>query len=387
MNPRKKIGVFTGTRAEYGLLFPVIRALHQSAAFELSLYVSGSHLDERYGRTITEIERDGFPVAKVLPLPAIGENMAQDSAAVTAELAAFLAEPANRPDCVLVLGDRYETLGVAVAVFLSNIALGHLHGGDVVGGGVLDDSIRHAVTKLSHLHFPVTPTSAERILKMGEEPWRVTVTGSPALDNLKLIPALEKQLYVAEYGLDPAKEWVLFTMHPLTTEPEQAGRQAREVLEALARHTDRIEVLATYPNHDEGSKDIIAELEAFRAKPGFHVVKSLGRERYLNILRHVTLVIGNSSSGLLETAFFKVPCVNVGERQAGRERGNNVADVPQEAAAIRQMVDRVLRDDAYRLSLRNGEHPFGDGHCAKKILAVLSETAFDATLLQKQITY
>jgi GDP/UDP-N,N'-diacetylbacillosamine 2-epimerase (hydrolysing) len=387
MGKKKKIGVFTGTRAEYGLLYPVVRALHQSPEFELCLYVSGSHLDDRYGRTITEIERDGFPIAKILPLPAIGENMAQDSAAVTAELAAFFAAPANRPDCVLVLGDRYETLGVAVAVFLSNIALGHIHGGDVVGGGVLDDSIRHAITKLSHLHFPVTPTSAERILKMGEEPWRVTVTGSPALDNLKLIPQFEKQLYVDEYGLDPAKEWVLFTMHPMTTEPEKAGQQAREVLEALAQHTDRIEVLATYPNHDEGSKDIIAQLEAFNSKTGFKVVKSLGRERYLNILRYVTLVIGNSSSGLLETAHFKVPCINVGERQAGRERGKNVLDVPQDATALQQGLGRMLQDEACRHSLRNGEHPFGEGRCAENILAVLSNIEFNTALLKKQLTY
>jgi UDP-hydrolysing UDP-N-acetyl-D-glucosamine 2-epimerase len=176
-------------------------------------------------------------------------------------------------------------------------------------------------------------------------------------------------------------------MHPMTTEPEKAEQQASEVLEALALHTERIEVLATYPNHDEGSKDIIAQLEAFKAKPGFHVVKSLGRERYLNILRHVTLVIGNSSSGLLETAFFKVPCINVGERQAGRERGKNGVDVPQDAPAIQQMLDRVLRDDAFRQALQNGEHPFGDGHCAEKLLAVLSNTTFNAALLQKQLTY
>lgn len=387
MGSIKKIGVFTGTRAEYGLLYPVIRALHASSDFELSLYVSGSHLEERYGRTITEIERDGFPIAVTLPLPAIGENMAKDSAAVATALADFFRSPANRPDCVLVLGDRYETLGVATAVFLSNIALGHIHGGDVVGGGVLDDSIRHAITKLSHLHFPVTPTSANRILKMGEEAWRVTVVGSPAIDNLKLISELDKQLYIEQYNLDPAKEWVLYTMHSMTTEPDKAGQQAREVLEALEPHTDRIEVLATYPNHDEGSADIIAQLEAFSRKPGFHVVKSLGRERYLNFLRHAMLVIGNSSSGLLETAHFKVPCINVGERQAGRERGQNVLDVPQNATALRQAVEKVIRDAAYRQSLQNGEHPFGEGKSAQRILEVLSKTTFDERLLQKQITY
>jgi UDP-hydrolysing UDP-N-acetyl-D-glucosamine 2-epimerase len=287
----------------------------------------------------------------------------------------------------LVLGDRYETLGVATAAFLSNIPLAHIHGGDVVGGGVLDDSIRHAITKLAHLHFPATKASAERILKLGEEPWRVTVAGSPALDNLKLISQLDKALFIEEYQLNPSKPWVLLTQHPLTTEPHLAGDQVRQVLNALASFKDDIEVLATYPNHDEGSQAIIAELQAFEQKSFFHLTQSLGRERYLNFLRYATLVIGNSSSGLLETAHFKRPCINIGNRQHGRERGQNVVDVPQDEAQIRQVLERILKDEAYCQSLANGSHPFGDGQCAKRIVEVLSNTPFDQTLLQKQITY
>lgn len=384
----RKVAVFTGTRAEYGLLYPVINALHRHPEFELQLYVSGAHLDAQYGATISEIERDGFPVAYALPLPGLGKDLALGCGTVIQTLGAFLQQAESRPDCVVVLGDRYETLGVAVATFLSNIPVAHIHGGDVVRGGMLDDPIRHAVTKLTHLHFPVTQASANRILGLGEEPWRVTVVGSPVMDNLLLLPTREKDFFVAEYDLDPGKPWILFTQHPISTQPELAGKQAAETLSALASFGETIQVVATYPNHDAGSPAIITLLEDdYKNLSSFRIVKSLGRERYLNFLRYTTAVVGNSSSGLLETAHFKVPCVNVGDRQKDRERGANVVDVPQDKSAIRQALEKILRDDAYREALRSGEHPFGQGQCAQRILEVFLRTPVNQDLLNKQITY
>lgn len=381
-----QIGVFTGSRAEYGLLYPVIKALHEAPDLDLQLYVSGAHLDPAYGKTVSEIDRDGFPIAARLPIPNVGRNMALDTAEVTRQLAELFSS--NKPDCLIVLGDRYELLGVVNAAFLYGVPIAHIHGGDVVGAGAIDDAIRHAITKLAHLHFPATQQSAERILKMGEEPWRVHIAGSPVLDNLKLITEKNKAFFADTYGLNPDKKWALFTMHPLTAEPQNAGTHAKAVLNALEQFSDELEILVTYPNQDEGSAAIIEVLKVFENKPGFHVVPSLGRENYLNFLRHTDFVIGNSSSGLLETAHFKIPCVNVGTRQHGRERGQNVVDVAQEETTIANAIDKLLHDAPFKASLQRGEHPFGEGRHAEIVLGVLRQTDLKAPkLLQKQITY
>lgn len=381
----RTVGVFTGTRAEYGLLYPVIRALLDDPDFEMALYVSGTHLQSAYGKTLQEIESDGVPVQVCFSLSETGNNMVLETGELIRQLGAHFAE--IPPDCLIVLGDRYETLAAVTAAFLSNIPVAHLHGGDVVGGGMLDDSIRHAITKLSHLHFPATEASAERILKMGEEPWRITVVGSPTLDNLRMLEPLPKSHFTEWLGLDAEKPWVLFTQHPITTAADEAGEQARQSLSALAGLAQDIEVIATYPNQDAGSARIIEQLARFGELPHFHVVKSLGRVNYLNLLRHVEAVVGNSSSGLLETGHFRVPCLNIGERQHGRERGDNVVNVPQDEAAIRQALARILSDEVYRAKLRDSGHPFGEGRCAETVLAVLRQTPPDKRLLQKQLTY
>ena len=388
MTANLRIGIFTGTRAEYGLLYPIARTLQEDGGFQVQLYVSGSHMDERYGQTLWEIKQDGFQIVFNPSLPQLGQNMAAECGFLTRAFGEYFSIAENRPDWVLILGDRYETLGVATAAFLSNIAMAHIHGGDVVRGGMLDDPIRHAITKLAHLHFPATPASADRILAMGEEPWRVTVAGSPVLDNIRLIPTIGKAELAEKYGLDMEKPWVLFTQHPITTQPELAGEQARQALSALAHFGDAIQVIATYPNHDEGSSSIIRELEGdFVSLPQFRVVKSLGRVNYLNMLRYVSAVVGNSSSGLLETAHFKVPCLNIGERQKGRERGDNVLDVPQDEECIKKSLLAVLWEPETLCRLKSDRHPFGSGNCAERIREVLSKTPINARLLQKQLTY
>jgi GDP/UDP-N,N'-diacetylbacillosamine 2-epimerase (hydrolysing) len=384
---KRLISVFTGTRADYGLLYPVLRELVASDDFSLQLLVSGSHLDTGFGQTLSEIETDGFSISYCVELPGIAQNMALGAGALTQSLASFWAESPERPAAVLLLGDRYESLAAATAALLSGLPVAHMHGGDITGSGTLDDSIRHAISKMAHLHFPATQASAERLLKLGEESWRVTVTGASSLDNLRLLPVLEKELYCQEYGLNPDKPWILFTQHPLSILPQEAGEQARQTLQALAGYGPGIEVLATYPNHDAGSSAIIEQLHHFERVAGFHVVPSLGRERYLNILRYVTLLVGNSSSGLLESAHFQTPCLNVGERQQSRERGGNVVDVPQDQEAIQAALARLLDDSVYRDGLRHGPNPFGKGHCAETILQVFRESLSQSNLLLKQLTY
>ena len=383
-----KVGIFTGTRAEYGLLHPIVSAMLAADDFEPSLYVSGAHLDPRYGNTLSEITQDNLPIGIQLPLGELGQNMAVECGSLLEQLGHYLSIPENRPDCIFVLGDRYETLAVATAAFLSNIPLAHIHGGDVVRGGMLDDPIRHAITKLAHLHFPATQASAERILAMGEEPWRVVVAGSPALDNIRSIPLLDKSFFSEKYNLDSSKPWVLFTQHPITTESHLAGEQARQTLSALASLGDSVQIMATYPNQDQGSTEIIEQVEAYAKKfPQFRAVKSLGRVQYLNFLRYTDAVVGNSSSGLLETAHFQVPCLNIGNRQKDRERGGNVLDVHQDESDIKQTLQSVLLDSTVRSQLKGSKHPFGEGNCAERILTTLRNTSFDQKLLQKQLTY
>ena len=382
----KTIGVFTGTRAEYGLLHPIIKRIQEDPDLELHLLVSGAHLDEQFGKTLSEIEQDGIPVAAVFPLPEMGHNMAIWFGALCQEAAQYFDK--NPLDCILVLGDRYETLGVVTAALLSNIVVAHSHGGDVVRGGMLDEPIRHAITKMAHLHFPATQTSAKRIIAMGEEPWRVHLAGSPALDTIRQMKPITKAELAQRYQLNPNKPWILYTQHPITTQSHLAGVQAKQTLDALAEWGTAVEIMATYPNHDKGSLDIIELLEnTYRHMPGFHIEKSLGRINYLSFLPHATLVIGNSSSGLLETAHFKVPCINVGQRQEGRERGHNVVDVPQDQAAISAELKRMLSDAAYRRTLQRSKNPFGNGRCADIIVSVLKQAEHDSRLLTKQLTY
>jgi GDP/UDP-N,N'-diacetylbacillosamine 2-epimerase (hydrolysing) len=386
-NLQKKISVFTATRAEYGLLYPVLREIQAHSNFELQLIVSGSHLSEGFGKTLSEIEHDGFEIVVKADLPAMSESMSLGAGSLMQTLGNYWAIPDNRPSCLLVLGDRYETLAAVNAAFLSGLPLAHMHGGDVTGSGTLDDPIRHAITKLSHLHFPATKASAERLIRLGEEEWRVTVTGLSSLDNVKLIPQIDKTFYCSEYGLNPNKPWILMTQHSLSVMPEQAGEQARETLSALAQFGEQIEVIVTYPNHDLGGSDIIEQIRQFEFLANFHVLPSLGRERYLNILRYVTVLIGNSSSGLLETAHFKTPCVNIGNRQHGRERGGNVVDVPQDEQAIHTVLARILNDTDYRDSLRQAPNPFGQGNCAQTVVKVFETYLDNPSLLQKQLTY
>src|SRR6185436_6773818 len=283
---RRRIAVFTGNRAEYGLQYPILRALHADPRIETFLLAGGSHLEENFGKTVEEIEADGFQVYRQVQI-----RMAHDTLFATAQaigsavlsLSTILGE--LRPDFLVVYADRYEGFAAMITGTQMNFPTAHIEGGDYTEGGALDDSVRHAMTKLAHLHFATNEQAVARILGLGEEPWRVFNVGQPALDLVAAGLYARPDEVLGELGLDPARPIVLFCQHSVTTEFEQASAQVRPAIEALRRlAANGWQVVATFPNNDAGGRHIIDELKALDGTPGFVIRKSLGRSRFHGLL-------------------------------------------------------------------------------------------------------
>lgn len=365
----------TGTRAEAGLLRPVVAALRETV--RTSVVATGMHLEEEAGSTVEGLEDMGMPVAARVPMHAPDDTLAGHARSVGQGIVALTdALEALDPDIVVVLGDRHEVLAAAVATVYSGRVLAHIHGGDVSGG--LDDVTRHTVTKLAHLHFPATAASAERILALGEEPWRVHVVGAPGLDtalHARLPPTSE-----VLHGLGMAEgPFILFLMHPDTSAPERAADEVRRALEATL--AAGLPVVAVASNLDPGGRAVHAVLR--RHQDRLVLRPSLPHKEYLALLRGCQALVGNSSSGLIEAPSFGVPVVNVGDRQRGRERAANVIDAaPEEVAAA---LDRALYDAAFRSRCRDVENPFGDGRAGPRIAGVVATAAIDRRLLAKRL--
>ena len=391
----RTVAVFTGNRAEYGLQYPILRAIAADPRLDYRLLVGGSHLDEDYGATLGEIERDGLKVHARVHI-----TMERDTLLATAQaigsgiLSVSQALEELGPDWLLVYGDRYESLAALLAGTQMSIPTAHVEGGDYTEGGALDDSVRHAMTKLAHLHFPTNEEAAQRVLRLGEEPWRVHVVGLPSLDLVAAGQFAGPEELAEGLDLDPRRPVVLFCQHPVATEADEAAAQVRPSLEALRRLSGdgSAQVVVTYPNNDAGGRRIIEEIEALRGLPDIRVVKSLGRWRFLGMLdligrRSGGAFLGNSSAGIKETAIFACPVVNIGPRQQGRLRGDNVLDVPYEAGAIEAAARRCLSDTGFLEQCRNGRNPYGAGDAGTRIAGVLATAALDGRLIQKRMTY
>jgi UDP-hydrolysing UDP-N-acetyl-D-glucosamine 2-epimerase len=378
----RRIGVFTGTRAEYGLLRPVLTALEASRVFDPSLIVGGTHLSVRHGATLSEIEADGRSPDARVPVP-LAED---DGASVAADMAATLAGAAKAYaalglDAVLMLGDRTEVLAAAAAAVPLGLPILHLEGGHRTAGAV-DDAIRHAVTKLAALHFTAAEPYRQRILQMGEAPERVFTVGSTAVDTLRLILAGEPTQISALTGLDLSNGFLLATFHPETLGDRPADAQINAFIQGLSSVTDRA-LLITRPNADVGSDAIRTALDAFAVqRPGqVRLVESLGAEGYLRALVACDAVIGNSSSGVIEAPAAGTPSVNVGLRQEGRIRPHSVIDCALEPMAIAQAIRRAATPEA-RAAARSQPPPFGDGRTGARIVEILEQTDF-TTLARK----
>ena len=372
----RRIAVITGTRAEYGLLRWVILDLRPAA---VEVIATAAHLADEYGRTVNDIRADGITPVEITslvePTPL---GVSRSIARVVEGLAAHLT--GDPPDLVLLLGDRFETLAAALAASALRIPIAHIHGGEITTGAQ-DDAWRHAITKLAHLHFAATALSGERIAQLGEERWRIHVVGALGLEQLRrwrVDPAVERRL--RDLGL--RKPVAVVTYHP-TTLGGDPTRETTELTAALEKWTGTIVVTA--PNADIGSAAVRAELERFVAvePQRRRFVASLGNEAYLGLLKVSDVMIGNSSSGIIEAPSVPLAVVNVGARQEGRERAANVIDVPAERVAIADGIRRAM-DPVFTASLKGIANPYGDGRASERIAQALREIEPGERLLRKR---
>ena len=379
---RRRIAVATVSRSDWGHLLPVLREIRAAPDLELQLLVAGMHLAERFGNTAAEIEAGGWPVAARVEMLGAGDEPADIAAATGRGVSGFGAALAHlRPDLLLVLGDRFEMLSAAVAALPFALPVAHIHGGEVTEGA-MDNQIRHAITKLAHLHFASAPEHHERIAAMGEERWRIHMVGGPGLDRLRDVTYLPRAAVASALGLRGDRRWVVVTFHPVTLEHADTGRHADALVAALEKLD--ADLIVTFPNADTAGRQIIERLEDLaRRRTGVLVTKSLGEELYLSLLRHADAMVGNSSSGLIEAPSFALPVVNVGSRQRGRLRAANVIDAEPAADDILRAAERAL-DPAFRAGLRGLVNPYGDGHAAPRIVQVLREVPLDARLVEKR---
>lgn len=377
---KRKICVVTGSRAEYGLLFWVLRDLQSAGDLELQLVVTGMHLAPEFGHTVDEIERDGFRIDRRVEMLLAGDTPVATAKSVGLGVIGMTdALDQLRPDIVLILGDRFEMLAVAQASLLLNLPLAHIAGGDTTEGA-FDESIRHAITKMSHLHFVTNPLSAQRVRQLGENPERIFVVGSPGLDHLRRTQLLDRPALEQALGAPLGERNVLVTFHPVTLEPGESERQFAELLAALDDAESRSTVWCTRPNADTGGRGLAAMLDAWAAERSgrVHVYTSLGQRRYLSLMAHVDVVVGNSSSGLYEAPSFRVPTVNIGDRQRGRLAADSVVHC---AAGRGDIAAALLR--ASTLDCSNVVNPYGDGHTAARIVAALRAAPMKGDLLRK----
>ncbi len=380
----RKIAVFTGTRAEFGILTPVMDAIEKHPNLNLDIIMTGMHMSKEFGQT-SKLVRERYPNVHSFPLKtskdtsnATIENMAE----CMLNTSKIITE--TNPDIFLFLGDRFETYAAATTAMMYKIPLAHVHGGDKTKAG-LDESFRHALTKISNVHFPATQTSASRIESMGENPEHIFNVGSPSLDTILSQSIPPKKEILEEYGIKGAYPLALMIQHPITTQTESAEFQIQETLEGLKSRD--LEVIIIYPNNDQGYKSIIREINENKKNPNFHLFKNIPHNDYIALLSYADLMIGNSSSGMIDASTFSTPVINIGIRQEGRERGNNVIDCIHDRKAITESIDTALYDPDFRETISNPNSPYGNGNAGKKIAEILSTIEIDHNLIQKQISY
>lgn len=381
---KRKICVITGTRADYGILNTLMRKIKVSKDLSLYIVATGMHLMREFGYTVKEIERDGFDVYEKVDI-SYNEDSGRAMAGSVGEAVIAFSKLFSRlrPAMVVVLGDRGEMLAAAIAANYLNVPVAHLHGGEI--SGHIDGILRHAITKLSHLHFPATQKAKARILKLGEDAWRVFVAGAPALDRIlnEKLPA-ETEL-VRKYKLDPSRPFLLVVQHPVLLEIGAAADQIRITLEAV--RATGLPALVIYPNADAGGRRMIEVIRQYENSGNIRSIISLPHKDYLGLMKPASALIGNSSSGFIEAPSFKLPVINIGNRQLGRERGINVIDVQHEKQAIVKAIKKVLFNNKFRTCLKECKNPYGDGKASQRIVRILSMIKTDRNLLQKQITY
>ena len=379
----RKILYISGARADYGLMRETLFAIKKHFKLEIEILAAGMHLMSEFGNTIKEIMGDGFKVHKI---NAVYEKDSKESMAeFVGETIQLLTREVKKikPDIILLLGDRGEMLAGAVVGAYLTIPVAHIHGGDV--SSTIDGIVRHALTKLSHIHFPATEKSAERIKKMGEESWRIFKVGAPGLDGILKEKLVSPAKIAGKYKLDLSKPVLLVLQHSVTAEIDNAEQQMGETMKAIKELG--FQSIVIYPNADAGGRKIIRVIENYKKYPFIKIYKNIIHKDYLSLMNMADVLIGNSSSGIVEAASFGLPTVNIGTRQEDRERTCNVIDADYNKERIKWAVKKAIYDKKFRENAKNCKNPYGDGRTGKRIAEILSKIKIDGKLLNKQITY
>lgn len=378
----RTVAVVTGSRADFGIYTPVLKAIDATPGLQHRIYACGAHFSADFGNTVDEIEAAGFKVAEKIETFVGTDGPREIVKSMALGLTGFAeAFFRNRPDMVLVLGDRYEMFAATVAALTSALPIAHIHGGEL-SEGAIDDALRHAITKMSHLHFVSTERHARRVVQLGEQPAQVHVTGAPGLDNLMDIDWPDISELEDTVGISLASQPILATFHPVTLEPQTVIAQVGEILAAL----DDVQrpTVITYPNADAEGKNIIGEIDRFvKARPWAVALPNLGVRRYFGLMRIAFAMVGNSSSGIIEAASFGLPVINIGDRQRGRTHGENVIDVPPGRAEILGALQRAA-DEAFRAKIAGMVNPYGDGKAGVRIAEILRNVDLVPGLLKKK---
>jgi UDP-hydrolysing UDP-N-acetyl-D-glucosamine 2-epimerase len=367
----KKIGIVTGTRAEYGLLSRTIELLQNDDRFNTCVFACGAHLSPEFGYTINELEGDG--VKNITPVEMLMSSNSRIGVAKSVGIATIsFADAFSRAnlDALIVLGDRYEILAASQTAMLLDIPLIHIHGGEVTEGA-FDDAIRHSITKMANVHFPATEEFADRIKQLGENPESIFVVGSPGVDNILNGPRMGKAKLEKSLGFELNSPLALVTYHPVTKALNSYENDISPLVAAI-KSNPQITYIITYPNADGGGNDIIEQWQTISSLPNIKIVPSLGFIRYLSVMEYVDFVIGNSSSGIIETPSFHVCTINIGSRQNGRPRALSVIDVNMNendiSVAIKKSCDRNFQN-----TLKNTVNPYGEGGTAQAIVNILTK--------------
>jgi len=380
----RKIAVVTGTRAEYGYLKPLMSAIEKDDDLKLVPIITGMHLLSNFGNTYKIVEKD-FPNTVKIPMNLNGDSL-QDMASYLSSgiknFADFFVK--NSPDVLIVLGDRSESFAAALAAMYLNVPIAHINGGDV-SGGTIDESIRHAITKIAHIHLAHTEENAERIQKMGEEKRRIFVVGALTLDTILNENLPSKDEIFKKYNLNTDKTTFLVVEHPITTLKDKGYLHMKELFLALDELKQQVVML--YPNCDAGSKELIKLISKYENKDYMHVFKSLPHEDYLGLMKSANLMIGNSSSAIIEAPSFKIPVINIGSRQQGRSRTENIIDVEPEKNKIIAAIDFARNNKDFLKKVKSCKNKLGDGKASQRIVKILKELEINDKLIQKQITY
>lgn len=364
-----KIAIFTATRAEYGLLRWTIKSLQE--LFEIYVIVGGTHLSPTDGYTVEEIKKD--KIKNILKLPFL--NVSKTAPALTSSIGNGLIQISQvfsyiKPDFLLILGDRYELFIPAIGSMMFGTPIIHLSGGEKTEG-LIDEQVRHAITKMAHIHMPSTTLYAENISKMGEEDWRIHIVGAPGLENIKRLELYKKEEILKLTGIDVNKDTVICTYHPVTLEGEDSVRwQIKNLLEALSKFD--LQIVFTRPNAEVGSDEIVNMIKKFvNDNPRAYFFDSLGSRLYLSFLKYAKAIIGNSSSGIIEAPSFSIPTVNIGNRQEGRLQPESVIQTGYSVDEIYKGIEKALYDREFLSKIKTIKNPYGDGNTSKYVVEAM----------------